>query len=314
MDGSGATLREGATGTPGETAGPPEKRKHCRTNSRRGLTDPADRSYPPVSAVCRALGILREVNRQGIATVNSLYGKTGIPRPTIVRMLETLIYEGYVVRDNMCGGYRVTKRVADLSEGYSGINRVIEVARPLAIRLTQQIKWPIGLGVLDDDAIEIQYWTGTISPWAHTNTVLGIRPDLLTTAMGRAWLAYCDTAELEHYLARFRADPDRDFDEVEEEVFRALLRRVRRRGYASRDPRVEPKRMTTFGVPLMENGRVEAVMSVSFYTSAIPHSDLKRKILAPLIETRASIEDALSFMSNQPALDENSRRSYEVSF
>ena len=29
-------------------------------------------------------------------------------KPTIVRMLETLIADDYIARDNMCGGYRVT--------------------------------------------------------------------------------------------------------------------------------------------------------------------------------------------------------------
>ncbi len=83
---------------------------HCRTNSRRGHTNPLDRSYPPVNAVCRALRVLKVANERAIVTVNSIYTETHIPRPTIVRIiLETLMHEGYVVRDNMCGGYRVDR-------------------------------------------------------------------------------------------------------------------------------------------------------------------------------------------------------------
>lgn len=301
---------ESATAIEGATAG--SKRRHCRTNSRRGQTDPADRSYPPVNSVCRAFQVLRTVNEQSIATVNSLHVETGIPRPTVVRMLETLMHEGYVVRDNMCGGYRVTKRVAELSEGYSGISRVIEVARPLAIGLTRQIKWPIGLGVIDNDAIEIQYWTGSISPVAHTNTVLGQRPTLLKSAMGRAYLAFCGEAEREYHLARMRRDPDLDFGREEEEVFRHLLGHVQRAGYAMRDPRVEPFRMTTFGVPILDNGTVAAVMSVSFYTSSVAHRDIQAQVLTPLTETRLNIEHALAFISGRPSFDPSQRREYEV--
>ena len=76
-----------------------------RTNSRRGATDPAQRSYPPVQAVCRALDILRTLNRLRIASIQQLHEATGFPKPSIVRMLETLLAEGYVARDNMCGGY-----------------------------------------------------------------------------------------------------------------------------------------------------------------------------------------------------------------
>ncbi len=310
------TPETGPLGRADAAIGVPEsadrKRKHCRTNSRRGQTNQMDRSYPPVVAACRALQILKVVNRQGIATISSLYTETGIPRPTIVRMLETLMSEDYVVRDNMCGGYRVTQQVAELSYGYSGISRVIEVARPLAIGLTRQIKWPIGLGVLDDDAIAIQYWTGTISPWAHTNTVLGNRPDLCRSAMGRAYVAFCGEEEREHHIATLRRDPALSFDSEEEEIYRNRLEQVRRAGYAVRDPRTEPLRMTTFGVPIIENGRVAAVMSVSFYSSAVPHSEIAETILNPLMETRYNIEHALDFLSTQPKLSPTAQRDYEV--
>ena len=64
---------------------------HCRTNSRRGHTNPANRSYPPVNAVCRALHVLKVANETCIVTVNSIHAETDIPRPTIVRILETLM-------------------------------------------------------------------------------------------------------------------------------------------------------------------------------------------------------------------------------
>src|SRR5690606_24469019 len=139
----------------------------CRANSRRGQTDAGNLSYEPVQAVQRALTLLRAVSRQRVSTISSLFKDTGIPKPTIVRMLETLIIEGYVVRDNRCGGYLVTNRVESLGAGYWGLSRLIEVARPLAVMLTQRIKWPLGLAVVDDDEISIQFWTGTISPLAY---------------------------------------------------------------------------------------------------------------------------------------------------
>jgi IclR family mhp operon transcriptional activator len=212
-------------------------RGRCRTNSRRGITDPAQRSYPPVESVCRALDVLRTVNRLGIASVHAIYAETGFPKPTIVRMLETLSAEGYIARDNMCGGYWVTSRVHDLTSGYRGTPHVIEAARPLAIDLTRRIKWPIGIGVIDGDAIAIKFWTGAISPWAHTNTVLGLRPDLLTSAMGRAYVAFCADGERERHIVRLRADRGRGFGPAEERRFRALLDQIRRDGYAMRDPK-----------------------------------------------------------------------------
>lgn len=285
---------------------------HCRTNSRRGHTNPLDRSYPPVNAVCRALHVLKVANERAIVTVNSIHAETGIPRPTVVRLLETFMHEGYVVRDNMCGGYRVTQKVVELSAGYGGISRVIEIARPLAIGLTRQIKWPIGLGVIDGDAIEILYWTGTISPVVHTNTVLGKRPDLFRSAMGRAYMAFCEDDERERHIARLRKTMPEDFGAKEEAVFRQYLKRTRTAGYAIKDVRNEPTRMTTFGVPILEKDKVAAVMSVSFFTSSVAQKDIKKTVLKPLIETRLNIEHALAFISDRPHLDATARREYDV--
>lgn len=286
---------------------------HCRTNSRRGHTNPLDRSYPPVNAVCRALHVLKVANEKSIVTVNSIHAATQIPRPTIVRLLETFMHEGYVVRDNMCGGYRVTQKVLELSAGYSGISRVIEIARPLSIGLTRQIKWPIGLGVIDGDAIEIVYWTGTISPVVHTNTVLGKRPDLFRYAMGRAYMAFCGDDERERHIARMRKDTPKEFGQQEEAVFRQHLKRARNAGYAMRDPRTQPARMTTFAVPLLEKDKVAAVMSVSFFTSSVQQKDVRKAVLKPLIETRLNIEHALAFISDRPHLDASVHREYGVS-
>jgi IclR family mhp operon transcriptional activator len=151
--------------------------------------------------------------------------------------------------------------------------------------------------VIDGDAIAIQFWTGTISPWAHTNTVLGLRPDLVSSAMGRAYLAYCPEDERERHIVRLRADKGRGFGEIEEQQYRALLAKTRRDGYAVRDPRTPPFRSTTFGVPIMEGKVVSAVVSCSFFSSAVAPGEQTSQIVDPLLCTRASIEHALEFMS-----------------
>lgn len=269
----------------------------CRTNSRRGLTDLSGSSYPPVEAACRVLDVLRTVNELRIATVNGIHDSTGIPRSTVVRMLETLMAEGYVARDNLCGGYRVTHNVQDLASGYDRVSRVIEVARPFAIDLTRRINWPIGLGVPDGDAITIQFWTGTISPWAHTNTVLGLRPEFYHSAMGRAYMAFCGDGERERRIAMLRKDAELNLSDQDERSFRTILERARLDGYAIRDPKTPPFRTTTIGMPLREAGEVRALVSISVFRTAVRGRELHEKIIQPLQATIAKIEAALAFMN-----------------
>lgn len=270
----------------------------CRTNSRRGLTDQTSSSYPPVEAACRVLDVLRCVNEHRIATVNSIHEKTGIPKSTAVRMLETLMAEGYVARDNMCGGYRVTHHVRDLSAGYDRVSRVIEVARPFAIDLTRRINWPIGLGVVDGDAIAIQFWTGTISPWAHTNTVLGLRPEFHDSAMGRAYMAFCSEEERERRIAAMRRDPDLRLNDRDERRYRTILDRARIDGFAIRNPKSPPFRTTTIGMPLREGGDVRALVSLSVYRTAVRPSEIHEKVIEPLKAMIAKIEAAHSFVNS----------------
>jgi IclR family mhp operon transcriptional activator len=292
-------LDERAPATSLREVAPPDAAPHdrIRTNSRRGLTDETRRSYPPVEAVHRAFDVLRAVNRLRIASVNAIYEETGMPKSTIVRMLETLMAEGYVARDNMCGGYRITGRVNELASGYDGISQIIEVARPFAIDLTRRIKWPIGLGIIDGDAIAIDFWTGTISPWAHTNTVLGLRPDLRTSAMGRAYLAFCSAEDLEGHIGQFRADKSEEFTDADERRLRLLLDHVRSDGYAMRDPRTKPYRTSTIAMPIREGNQARAAISISFFKTAIPAAEIAERIVAPLRETTARIEEALATLN-----------------
>jgi IclR family transcriptional regulator, mhp operon transcriptional activator len=55
-------------------------------------------SFRPVIALSRGLEVLRVINQERQSTVGSLHKATGLNKATIVRMLETLEHEGYVVR------------------------------------------------------------------------------------------------------------------------------------------------------------------------------------------------------------------------
>ena len=265
-----------------------------RANSRRGTSDSHQTSYPPVESVRRALEVLRTLNRMRIGTVSKLHAVTGLPKPTVVRMLDTLIADGYVVRDNMCGGYRITHRVRELDSGYDGIAQIIEASRPCSIDLTRRIKWPVGIGIFDEDAISIHFWTGAISPWVHTNTMLGHRPTLFTSAMGRVYMAFCAEGQRERLIAAFRKSPNLDFGPTEETEYRELLARIRRSGYAFRAANTEPRRNSTIGFPIRHAGELLAMITVSFFVSAVPRSQIPDQIIEPLRDTVARIEEVIA--------------------
>ena len=93
----------------------------------------------PVESVRRAIHLLHELNRQRVSSVRHLHHATGLPKPTIVRLLDTLIALGYVVNDRRQGGYQVTSLVRSLSAGFHGDPLVVEAARPVDDRLHAQV-------------------------------------------------------------------------------------------------------------------------------------------------------------------------------
>jgi len=65
-------------------------------------------SFPPVNSVVRALDLLRALNRRPISSVDDLYVATGIPKPSIVRLLQTLEARGLVRHASQHGAYYLT--------------------------------------------------------------------------------------------------------------------------------------------------------------------------------------------------------------
>ncbi len=157
---------------------------HCRTNSHRGSTDFNVRSYPTVESIARGLHVLRTVSKFHIVTIGDIFAETKIPKPTIVRVLETLISEGYVARDNLCGGYRITSKANELGLAITAFRRSSKLARPIAVALTERTQWPVGIGTPDNDAIWLRFSTAALCKRA-TAVSLGWRLDLST----RRWAA-----------------------------------------------------------------------------------------------------------------------------
>lgn len=258
----------------------------CRTNSQRGSTDFTKRSYPPVEAIQRALQVLRAVNKFRIATVNDIFSETKIPKPTIVRVLETLIVEQYVARDNLCGGYRVTSKAAELWSGYSGISLIIDAARPLAIAFTEHTRWPAGIGIIDNNAIAVQFSTAALCTKANALS-LGWRLDLFFTAMGRAYLAFCPDEERERIFSQRLAHGVSTRDD--ERRIRALLPQIQSERFAMRaDKRGD--RTTSIATPIFNGEELLAVVNVSYFKNQVAEDDVHRDLTMPLLQFAKSIE------------------------
>jgi IclR family mhp operon transcriptional activator len=236
------------------------------------------------------LQVLAEVNRLGLASVRDLHSRTRIPKPSIVRLLETLIHEGYVYKDHRMGGYQVTGLAVALSSGFHSAPLAIEIGRRWAVDLTQRLKWPVGLCTLEGDAVVVRYSTIPDSPMSPFHSTIGVRLGLAKRALGRAYLAFCPDEEQDMLLRMLEKSKDPEDRLCSRKELDAMIAATRERGYAVRDPRIEPRSSGTIAVPLRRDGRVMATIGVTYFRTAMPWAELAKKIVEPLQEAAANIE------------------------
>lgn len=246
----------------------------------------------PVNVVLRALQILRALNRQPVSTVDAIHKHTAIPKPTIVRLLQTLEADGLVRRAPQYGAYYLTSEVTALASGYHSEPRIVEACASVCEALTQDLKWPVSVAVHDGDAMIVRYSTIPHSPLSFFHSTINMRLSLVNQAMGRAYLAFCGATEqdaLIELLARSSSEPIAG----QEPAVRRMLAEVRERGYALRDPRVRPE-SSTIALPLFDGGRVVASIGLTWFSSALTVEQAVARFLPPLREASAAISQALS--------------------
>ena len=253
-------------------------------------------SFPPVEAVVRTLHLLETLNAYPVTGIAQLHRQTGIPKPSLVRLLQTLEGEGYV-RHEPRRGYMLTSKVRALASGFHSEPRIVEVLAPLMDALTAEVKWPVALVVPDQDAAVIRYSTTPRSPLALLHSSIDMRLSLVTRGMGLAYLAFCDPDEREILigLAAQSKDPENAVARQRESLD-ATLELIRRQGYALRHPKVRPV-SNTLAVPVFDANRAVGAIGLTWFASTMPAAEAIERYLAPLQGVAAQARDALASLT-----------------
>ena len=248
-------------------------------------------SSTTVTSLRRGLEILRLLNQEGYREVRTLHDATGLPKPTIVRMLDTLIAAGYVIRNDV-GRYLVTAKVLSLANGYQATEYLLRVAEPAMEQFRSRHGWPSDLAVFDYDAMVIVN-TGRRPGTLSSNRNVGSRLPVTVTSLGRAHLAFCSPAERERIIQRLNDSRDpteqlaKDPKAVEE-----LIRRVRRQGYATSD-REYLTNTRAVAVPIMIGDKVMGCINTMVLAEVMPLKQAARTFSEPLRVLAGEIAEGL---------------------
>lgn len=151
-----------------------------------------------IRSFLRGLEVLKALNTKNYVTALELSRAASLPRPTVYRMLETLMQAGYVVRDDVNDVYSLTAQVTHLSSGFAPSAHVLEIAKPLIKEFSEHICWPSFLHVREDGAMV----TRAIfrSPRALGYPRIGKRHPLAPSSPGRAYLASVPMEERQRWI------------------------------------------------------------------------------------------------------------------
>lgn len=237
-----------------------------------------------IESVRRAFLVLEALNRRRATTLSVLTAETRLPRPTLVRLLKTLIALGYAARVSRELGYRLTDRVLTLAGGVRFIDHLIDAAIPHMSAFTRKHGWPLYLATPAAASMTIRHSTAPQSPMAFEGTGYNRPSPLLIGALGRAWIAFCSEGERRTAL--------RGVGVRESPALMARLEQIRSDGFAfTRPPR--PHRIHGLGVPILGADRVLGSLSMRFPSSAMNETQAASRYAKPLATlARAVARDA----------------------
>lgn len=244
-------------------------------------------------SVVRALELLEALNRQAVSTLDMLYEQTRIPKPTIVRMLQTFEGRGIVKHAPQHGAYYLTSGVRALTSGYHSEPMVVEAAAPLMDALTLRVKWPTAIAMLEDHAVVVRYSTIPLSPLALKHSTINVRLSLVSRATGRAYLAFCSPEQQETLLAALAQSSAPEDEGINDpQTLRRVLDQVREAGYALRAPRVVPA-SNTLAVPVFDTHGVAASLGLTFFASTLKPEQAVERYLPDLQAVAGEIGERL---------------------
>jgi IclR family transcriptional regulator, mhp operon transcriptional activator len=243
--------------------------------------------FKPVSALQRGLAVLSVVSKLGRARVTDVREATGLDKATILRMLETLVGEGYVEKHPLDGTYAVTGRTVDLGRGFGPHARLGELTGPLMEQFRQRVGWPSDFAVPDGDAMFL-IETGERSPLIMTHRPAGYRPNFLVSGLGRAYLAFCAEDEQRRVLDRMAGTTVPEAKKLLRNMTltRDLFEKIRKLGYATTDDayakRMGAETILTMAVPLTDKHRVYGAVCLLFVRTSMSEENAERDYLPKL--------------------------------
>lgn len=250
------------------------------------------RGVKSVESLRRGLDVLLAIEQSSALTLAELQRQLDLPKATLLRMLKTLREAGWVERSELEGRYVPAAAQGDTGAVAQWRARLSALAAPHRAALQRRVPWPTDLAVRDGTAMLILDAHRPINGLAVNYRVLGFRPSMLVSSLGRCYLAHCPDEERKELLARLaRSTRPMDRLALRAGAIRSLVAQTRVQGYATRDPSPtsadSPERFGALSVPVFCGEQLLACLSCAWLPAVATERQMASAYL-PALQACAS--------------------------
>lgn len=247
-----------------------------------------------VRALDRSLSILRTLNQYNGLLAAELSRFVNLPRPTVLRLLNTLSDAGYVARSESDNRYRATLRLRELSCGYEEESWLRNIAEPFLAELEQELVWPLAVLRLNDKTLLVEALTDHSSAMIERRDSPGINVPLLTSSCGYLYMALLPAKEGGELLA-FALDTGADVLESIGKTaadIEAQIEETRRNGYTM----LHLPSHSALAVPVRVEGRLFCALNMRMYGSIEARQTIFEEYVGDLHQGAKVLSDRISDM------------------
>lgn len=221
-----------------------------------------------MQGLARGLDVIRSVMMQEPCSLHQIHEDTGLPKPSLLRILSALEEMGIIFRPIDDRRYRLsannflTRRKPDMRVALQ------EISVPVLSKLCRDAVWPSDLVVPDGNRMIVIASNRMLSPFSIKPSAHGHQPDMLLTAVGRAYLAFSSESSRDAIVEAIRADQPGHRMLQDMSALAALFAETRARGYGIRSE-FKSDGFSAIAVPVLVGDQPVACLNIFYYKSAV---------------------------------------------
>lgn len=188
----------------------------------------------PVKTIQKAFDLLEQLNVGNAISLKEIAEKTGLPKPTAFRILNTMQMLGYIDHDRKTLQFRLGEKFLSLIKSYYSGNDVIVVAERYMEKLQQKFGETVNLARLNETNIVYIRVIESQHSFRISNNI-GDLASLHSTAIGKALAAFLPEEQLQNLINHCQFTKITRKTIADEQILKNHLALVRQNGYAIDD-------------------------------------------------------------------------------